>query len=50
MSWNKEQVESLIHLVSERPYLFDPHNTLYKNKGKRNMGMKEVADEMCSVR
>jgi hypothetical protein len=50
MAWNRGQVDRLIHLISERPYLFDPRNSLYKSKGKRASGMTEVAEEMCAAR
>ncbi|XP_046389012.1 uncharacterized protein LOC124157947 [Ischnura elegans] len=50
MSWNRTQVDTLIHLVRERPYLFDPRNSLYKNKGKRMSGFREIAEEMSPSR
>ncbi|XP_046406687.1 uncharacterized protein LOC124171559 [Ischnura elegans] len=50
MSWTRGQVERLILLVSERPYLFDPRNSLYKNKGKRLIGFREIAEGMIPAR
>ncbi|XP_046397405.1 uncharacterized protein LOC124164218 [Ischnura elegans] len=49
-AWNREEVEFLIHLVRERPTLYNVKDINYKSKVKRGKEMESVAQELCAIR
>ena len=53
MEWSDEQTISFIEMYRERSFLWDPIDSLYKNKNKRHYGLMEIAVsfgiEKCDV-
>ncbi|VVC25889.1 MADF domain [Cinara cedri] len=43
MNWSDEQTISFIEMYRDRSLLWDPTNSLYKNKNRRHDGLMEIA-------